>query len=120
MKLILMAGLEEDMEKGVGNKRTPQDQDRDEDTPASKLAKTEEGKENPTAGSQEEETAELYFTQEGRRWVTPYFSEFKAWAKQRWYGLSLIDLFTREFKAYPPAYYVRPLTIIVKSDPERH
>jgi hypothetical protein len=39
------------------------------------------------------------------RYVKPYSHEFKAFAKRRWIGQTLIDVFTSEFKAFSPDYY---------------
>ena len=50
--------------------------------------------------------SEQYIIHEGRRWVKPYHFAFQAYAKKRWFGDTLMELFTREFKAYPQEYYV--------------
>ena len=45
----------------------------------------------------------------GLRYVTPYTCEFKTFAKKRWLGRTLWDVFRVEFAAYPAEYYVRRL-----------
>jgi hypothetical protein len=55
--------------------------------------------------SEDEERAEYVITM-NRRWVKPYYFHFSTGAKQRWWNQSIIDVFTREFVAYPKEYYV--------------
>jgi len=37
--------------------------------------------------------------------VKPYEYEFKAFAKRRWVGQTLLAVFSKEFKAFNQAYY---------------
>jgi tRNA pseudouridine synthase 9 len=53
------------------------------------------------AGKSDVET--FYF--DGQRHVRPYYFEFETFAKQRWYGLTLIQLFTAEFLQESEQYY---------------
>lgn len=39
--------------------------------------------------------------------VKPYVYEFRTHAKERWYGRELLEIFTAEFGANSPEYYVR-------------
>ena len=41
----------------------------------------------------------------GLRHVAPYVYEFATHAKGRWLGARLLDVFSREFGAFPRAYY---------------
>ncbi len=46
-----------------------------------------------------------YYFEGGLRKVRPYFFEYFTYAKERWVGKSIIDVFKREFRDRPPAYY---------------
>jgi 23S rRNA-/tRNA-specific pseudouridylate synthase len=57
----------------------------------------------------EPEPAELddtiYELKDGLRFVKPYEHQFIAFAKRRWCGERMIDVFAKEFKAYSQDYY---------------
>jgi hypothetical protein len=38
--------------------------------------------------------------------VKPYVYEFRTFAKARWFGRELLEIFTKEFGANSPKYYV--------------
>ena len=48
--------------------------------------------------------AEYYF-ENGLRKVHPYYFEYQTYAKQRWLGRSILDVFLREFRDRPARYY---------------
>ncbi len=50
-----------------------------------------------------------YVIKNGLRHVTPYVNEFKTFAKKRWFGKTIWELFSTEFAAFPQDYYVRDL-----------
>jgi hypothetical protein len=53
-----------------------------------------------------------YIFSNGYRLVQPYVYEFRTYTKERWFKKKLIDVFKKEFGAYPPEYYVsKSLTI---------
>ncbi|RLN21285.1 hypothetical protein BBJ28_00009137 [Nothophytophthora sp. Chile5] len=54
--------------------------------------------------------APAYSFANGYRMVEPYVYEFRAFAKQRWFKRELLEIFTTEFGAYSPDYYVRDLS----------
>ena len=43
----------------------------------------------------------------GYRHIQPYVYQFKTHAKQRWFGKTLMEIFTKEFGAFSTEYYVR-------------
>ncbi|KAJ1976835.1 DRAP deaminase [Dimargaris verticillata] len=45
------------------------------------------------------------YCEHGLRKVTPYDYTYQTYAKGRWIGLTLLELFTREFRDQPPSYY---------------
>eukprot|EP00039_Didymoeca_costata_P009214 m.121703 g.121703 ORF g.121703 m.121703 type:complete len:257 (-) comp14403_c0_seq7:691-1461(-) len=45
----------------------------------------------------------------GLRFVTPYFFEFTTHAKKRWLGVSIIDVFAKEFHAETKEYYEKAI-----------
>ena len=47
----------------------------------------------------------MYTIRGNLRFVKAYKHEFTTFAKRRWIGLKLIDVFTTEFKAYSAKYY---------------
>ncbi|EQC28080.1 hypothetical protein SDRG_14173 [Saprolegnia diclina VS20] len=47
-----------------------------------------------------------YEIRDGYRYVKPYVFKFMAHAKQRWFNRTLMDVFTTEFGAFSPDYYV--------------
>lgn len=46
-----------------------------------------------------------YEIRDGLRFVKPYEHEFVAFVKRRWVGQTLIDVFSKEFKAFSKSYY---------------
>ncbi|CAM9165534.1 unnamed protein product [Phaeothamnion confervicola] len=77
------------------------------------------------------EAPPAYTVSDGWRRVVPYAYEFRTYAKRRWCGRGVGEVFATEFGAYPPAYYdaaicsgritingnrVEPLTVIRDSD----
>ncbi|GLD93221.1 hypothetical protein PINS_up001813 [Pythium insidiosum] len=46
-----------------------------------------------------------YYFSRGYRFVTPYVYEFRTFAKERWFGRTLLAMFTEEFGANSPEYY---------------
>ena len=47
----------------------------------------------------------IWEVRNGLRFVIPYDHEFKAFAKRRWVGQPLIEVFCAEFKAFKASYY---------------
>lgn len=45
------------------------------------------------------------FISNGMRYIKPYYFTFTTHCKGRWFGKTLIDIFTREFRMESPAYY---------------
>jgi len=41
--------------------------------------------------------------------VRPYEHEFVAFVKRRWVGQTIIDVFSREFKAFSKQYYIEAI-----------
>lgn len=41
--------------------------------------------------------------------VKPYFQDFRTFAKGRWLGRELLEVFSREFGAHPPSYWSNAL-----------
>lgn len=46
-----------------------------------------------------------YFWEGGLRHVHPYTFEYQTYAKERWWGRTLLEVLTREFRDRPPSYY---------------
>jgi hypothetical protein len=59
--------------------------------------------------------AEMRSVAIGYRLVTPYVYEFNTYAKERWLGRELLAMFTEEFGANSPAYYVRTMSLYVEN-----
>lgn len=53
--------------------------------------------------------ATIYIVKDSLRFVKPYSHEFTTFAKRRWVGQSLLDVFSREFKAYSSDYYTKAI-----------
>ncbi|KAF0696124.1 Aste57867_13100 [Aphanomyces stellatus] len=53
----------------------------------------------------DEDPVAEYEVRDGYRYVKPYVFKFQTHAKQRWFGRTLIDIFTTEFGSFTPAYY---------------
>ena len=51
----------------------------------------------------------IYEVKDGMRYAIPYDHEFKAFAKRRWVGQSLIEIFCAEFKAFNNSYYAEAI-----------
>lgn len=47
----------------------------------------------------------IYVKEKGLRFVKTYSHDFISFAKKRWIGQSLIDIYCKEFKAYSNQYY---------------
>ena len=43
------------------------------------------------------------------RHVKPYFQDFRTFAKGRWIGREILEIFCREFGAHPPSYWINAL-----------
>ena len=43
------------------------------------------------------------------RYVKPYFQDFRTFAKGRWLGREILEVFCREFGAHPPSYWVNAM-----------
>ena len=75
------------------------------------------GKRKQPEPSKEEESpnddqvfdATIYVVKDSLRFVKPYSHEFTTFAKRRWVGQSLLDVFSREFKAYSSDYYTKAI-----------
>lgn len=50
-----------------------------------------------------------YVFYQGRRYVRPYQHNFQVYAKSRWFGKSVFELFKTEFGGYSDEYFVRNL-----------
>ena len=46
-----------------------------------------------------------YYREAGLRKVQPYYFEYRSYAKARWVGRTLLDVFTTEFRDRPARYY---------------
>jgi len=46
-----------------------------------------------------------YYFESGLRKVKPYYFEYRTFTKARWYGRTILDVFQREFRDRPSAYY---------------
>jgi len=46
-----------------------------------------------------------YYYEGGLRYVRPYHFEYQTYAKERWLGRSILDVFRREFRDRPASYY---------------
>lgn len=51
----------------------------------------------------------MYELRDGLRFVKQYSHEFKTFAKRRWIGQKLLDVFKEEFKAFSPEYYTNAI-----------
>ena len=52
-----------------------------------------------------------YEVRNSLRFVKPYTHEFKTFAKKRWIGEKLLDIFNREFKAFNAEYYTSAIEL---------
>ncbi|KAJ1973650.1 DRAP deaminase, partial [Dimargaris xerosporica] len=59
---------------------------------------------NTTVDWQEIDAIEYHY-EHGLRKVMPYDYTYQTYAKGRWIGLALLELFAREFRDQPPSYY---------------
>ena len=53
----------------------------------------------------------------GLRKVEPYYFEYRAFAKERWCGRRIFDVFQKEFRDRTVKYYVRVYTFVLKVHP---
>lgn len=51
--------------------------------------------------------AEYVIEEEGFRRVKPYYFEYRTFAKERWLGRTVLEVFQKEFRDRSPEYYVR-------------
>merc|ERR1712136_723239 len=61
-----------------------------------------------------------YYFKDGLRWVFPYTFTFTAFAKQRWFNLTVLELFSKEFHLETVDYYKRAIAsgkILVNGEP---
>ncbi|XP_078699317.1 pseudouridylate synthase RPUSD2-like [Branchiostoma floridae x Branchiostoma belcheri] len=49
------------------------------------------------------------YIENGLRKVRPYFFTFEAFAKGRWLGRTVMDIFSSEFRAHPPEHYEKAI-----------
>ncbi|KAI8488219.1 RNA pseudouridylate synthase domain containing protein 2 [Branchiostoma belcheri] len=49
------------------------------------------------------------YIENGLRKVQPYFFTFEAFAKGRWLGRTVMDIFSSEFRAHPPEHYKKAI-----------
>jgi tRNA pseudouridine synthase 9 len=49
-----------------------------------------------------------YYLEDGLRRVAPYHHTYNTFAKARWLGREVLEIFTKEFRDRPAAYYVSP------------
>ncbi|CAH1233487.1 RPUSD2 [Branchiostoma lanceolatum] len=49
------------------------------------------------------------YIENGLRKVQPYFFTFEAFAKGRWLGRTVMDIFSSEFRAHPPEHYEKAI-----------
>jgi tRNA pseudouridine synthase 9 len=63
---------------------------------------------------------DYYFCSEGYRHVRPYVFNFQTHAKARWYGRSILDVFTSEFASHPKAYYATAIEQVVVDEETKH
>ena len=56
-----------------------------------------------------EESESIYEIKHNLRFVKSYSHEFVTFAKRRWVGQALLDVFSREFKAYSSQYYSKAI-----------
>lgn len=55
--------------------------------------------------SRDEGAVEIEFLGDGFRRIKPYYFEYQTFAKQRWLGRRLLDVFSREFRDRPVSYF---------------
>ena len=67
--------------------------------------KTLLGKRKQPEAETDERDSEIYSFKEGLRFVKPYKHEFTCHVKRRWIGHLLIDIYSKEFKAFSEKYY---------------
>ncbi|XP_078619532.1 pseudouridylate synthase RPUSD2-like [Branchiostoma floridae x Branchiostoma japonicum] len=51
------------------------------------------------------------YIENGLRKVQPYFFTFEAFAKGRWLGRTVMDIFSSEFRAHPPEHYEKAIKL---------
>ncbi|KAJ0411722.1 hypothetical protein ATCC90586_002106 [Pythium insidiosum] len=72
---------------------------------AKKRMARKERKRNVKAAANAAAAEPDYYFSRGYRFVTPYVYEFRTHAKERWFGRTLLAMFTEEFGANSPEYY---------------
>ncbi|ALC39283.1 RluA-2 [Drosophila busckii] len=79
--------------------------------PAKKKAKvdTKELKATRPGFNEERYDETSYYIENSLRKVYPYFFTFTTFTKGRWVGESILDVFSREFRAQPPEEYKRSI-----------
>lgn len=65
---------------------------------------------SPKVGNGELLAGANYEFDGGLRRVKPYFFTFKTWVKGRWIGMTLVEVFTTEFRDRDPEYYKDAIT----------
>jgi len=58
----------------------------------------------------DKEGESIYEVRDGLRFVKPYEHKFETYSKRRWIGVSLIEVFSSEFKAFSVKYYREAIT----------
>ena len=53
----------------------------------------------------------IYEVRNGLRFVKPYVHKFETFAKKRWWGQKLKDIFIKEFKAFNAEYYTSAIEL---------
>ncbi|KAL3668057.1 hypothetical protein V7S43_006924 [Phytophthora oleae] len=78
---------------------------RAERDPAERQAKKHKSKRDAKSAKRFQVEAPKYSFANGYRMVEPYVYEFRTYAKARWFGRELLEIFTMEFGANSPDYY---------------
>ncbi|CAI5738723.1 unnamed protein product [Hyaloperonospora brassicae] len=73
--------------------------------PAECQAKKHKSKREAKSANRFQCATPKYSFADGYRMVDPYVYEFRTFAKERWYGRELLEVFTKEFGANAPEYY---------------
>ncbi|ETO13501.1 DRAP deaminase [Reticulomyxa filosa] len=77
-----------------GNKRKHKEKNSSEDTKP------------PKKGERLQPMSSCYIFHDNKRYVAPYYYEYRCYAKGRWFGREIFEVMTTEFYAYDAAYYV--------------
>ncbi|ETI49603.1 hypothetical protein F441_06605 [Phytophthora nicotianae CJ01A1] len=73
--------------------------------PAERQAKKRKSKRDAKNAKRFQAEEPKYSFANGYRMVEPYVYEFRTYAKARWFGRELLEIFTKEFGANSPEYY---------------